>query len=627
MKSLLFVIVLCSCNLVNSQNNDLEKVKTYYKSKSEKVDISISNDEISIKSHVSETKFFNEIVSSGFSSDRIYHGTFTKVKNINANVFHLNKKGKYKKQTLYDFEDKANFSGGSFYDDNSYYEILYPNIAPGSYTELEYDLTIEDPHFIKRFFFTEYTPSKNVKYSITTDQNIEIGWELFGTQKEDIKFTKTIVNDKNVYTWELENSHAYVGEVNSPGYLHYATHIVVFIKNYKVKDKKYQVLSNVQDLFDWYQSLIKEIKPTDNDGLVKLTNEVIKDAKTDLEKAEKIFYWVQDNIRYVAIEDGWRGFIPYPATEICDKRYGDCKDMSNLLYEMMQIANLQAEHAWVGTRTLPYNYKDTPCLSTDNHLILSLVIDGKTYILDATDSYIPFGYPTAFILSKETLFKSADGNYVLYKIPEYNASDCVVKHSHKITAKGTNVIGGSQKWIESFEYSNFHNRYGSANVEKDEFIDKYLEIGDNNFNLKSSKITDLEPRGHTKFDFEYSLPDFVKEFNQTYYINLNLTKPYVDGVLQKNRKANYKIKYKRTFQTDVEFNVPANKTVTELPSNVMYRSEIGSCTAKYTLDNNVIKYTREITIDKLSINPNQFLQWNEFVKTILKVYNTSIEYK
>jgi len=628
MKLLYLFIAICYCGITSAQEgNNIEKAKTYYKSRSEKVDLTIQNNKVLIKSHVFETKFFNEIVSSAFSSDRIYHGSFTDVSNINASVFHLNKKGKYKKQPLYNFEDKANFSGGSFYDDNSYFEILYPNIAPSSYTELSYDLKIKDPHFFKRFYFTEYTPSKNVMYSITTDKDIEIGWKLFGSQKEDVKFTKTTEGDKVLYTWELEDSYAYVSENGSPGYMHYATHIVVYVKSYNVKGQEYRVLSNVQDLFDWYQTLIKKIKPTNNETLVKLTQEVIKGSKTDLEKAEKIFYWVQDNIRYVAIEDGWRGFIPYPAPEICDKRYGDCKDMTHLMYEMMRISNLQAEHAWVGTRSLPYSYEETPCLSTDNHLVLSLIVDGKTYILDATDSYIPFGYPTAFILSKQTLFKSSDGSYVLYEIPEFKAEDCVVKNVHKITSDGRNINGVSQKMIESFEYSNFHNRYGNANLEKEEIIDKYLEIGDNNFNMKSSTITELSPRGHTKFDYEYNLPDFVKAFNQTFYINLNLTRPYVNGLLQKNRMASYKIKYKKTFQSTVEFAVPEGKKITNLPLDILFKSEFGSCTAKYIIENNVVKYTREITIDKLSINSDQFQEWNEFVKVIIKVYNTSIEYK
>ena len=38
--------------------------------------------------------------------------------------------------------------------------------------------------------------------------------------------------------------------------------------------------------------------------------ELTATAKTDEEKIKNIYYWVQDNIRYIAFEDGIAGFKP-----------------------------------------------------------------------------------------------------------------------------------------------------------------------------------------------------------------------------------------------------------------------------------------------------------------------------
>ena len=124
-----------------------------------------------------------------------------------------------------------------------------------------------------------------------------------------------------------------------------------------------------------------------------------------------IFNWVQDNIRYIAFEDGLGGFIPRDAASVCNKRYGDCKDMANLLFEMLNHAGIEAYRAWIGTRNRPYKYKEVPTPMVDNHMITAVIIDGETIFLDATDSYVPFGLPSAFTQTKEALLGIDENSY------------------------------------------------------------------------------------------------------------------------------------------------------------------------------------------------------------------------
>ena len=63
------------------------------------------------------------------------------------------------------------------------------------------------------------------------------------------------------------------------------------------------------------------------------------------------------------------------------KKYGDCKDNSSILSEMLSIAGLRAA-SW-RDRSIPYTYEEVPT-PADNHMILSYENKGKTYYLDAT---------------------------------------------------------------------------------------------------------------------------------------------------------------------------------------------------------------------------------------------------
>ena len=65
-----------------------------------------------------------------------------------------------------------------------------------------------------------------------------------------------------------------------------------------------------------------------------------------------MFYWVQDNIRYIAFENGIMGFKPDAAQNVLNKKYGDCKGKANLLKEMLKLAGYDARLTWIGTSDL-----------------------------------------------------------------------------------------------------------------------------------------------------------------------------------------------------------------------------------------------------------------------------------
>ena len=128
---------------------------------------------------------------------------------------------------------------------------------------------------------------------------------------------------------------------------------------------------------------------------------------TDVDKIKAIYYWVQDNVRYIAYEDGYSGYIPSSAQDVLAKKYGDCKGMANLLTEMMKLSGYDAHFTWIGTRHIPYP-QSTPALCVNNHAICTLNYGGKSYYLDGTESYVPFGENAFRIQGKEVMIANGD---------------------------------------------------------------------------------------------------------------------------------------------------------------------------------------------------------------------------
>ena len=111
----------------------------------------------------------------------------------------------------------------------------------------------------------------------------------------------------DVYEYTLENIPARSQDRYTPGPSHVYPHILVIAKSFEQKNKKTPLFGSAEDLYRWYSSLVRDMKD-DTSVLNDKVAELTKDAKTDQEKVEAIYYWVQDNVRYIAFEDGIAGF-------------------------------------------------------------------------------------------------------------------------------------------------------------------------------------------------------------------------------------------------------------------------------------------------------------------------------
>src|SRR6185437_5848516 len=136
-------------------------------------------------------------------------------------------------------------------------------------------------------------------------------------------------------------------------------------------------------------------------GLNNLVSDLIKDDKTQRERAAHIYSWVQKNIHYIAFEKGLEGFIPRPADTVYKRKYGDCKDMSSIIMAMCRKAGLDAHFVWIGTTEKPYTFEETPLPLVSNHMICAVKLGGDWVFMDGTDPALPFGKNREDIQGKE----------------------------------------------------------------------------------------------------------------------------------------------------------------------------------------------------------------------------------
>ena len=160
-----------------------------------------------------------------------------------------------------------------------------------------------------------------------------------------------------------------------------------------------------------------------------------------MEKIESIFYWVQDNIRYIAFEDGIMGFKPDAAQNVLKNKYGDCKGKANLLKEMLKLAGYDARLTWIGTSDLPYDYS-LPSLAVDNHMICTVILNGKKYFLDGTEYFIALNDYSQRIQGKQVLIEDGK-NYILDRVPVFPPERNKVKRITKLSLEADALNGNT----------------------------------------------------------------------------------------------------------------------------------------------------------------------------------------
>jgi len=97
--------------------------------------------------------------------------------------------------------------------------------------------------------------------------------------------------------------------------------------------------------------------------------------------------FVQEEIRYLGMEDGASGYEPAQPSVVFSRRYGDCKDKTLLLVTILRALKVEAYPVLVNTRRRQEVAELQPSATVFNHSIVQANLEGQSFWLDPTASY------------------------------------------------------------------------------------------------------------------------------------------------------------------------------------------------------------------------------------------------
>lgn len=591
---------------VAALSSDIE-VSFDFNTKSEKVEVIVKSVEVfvSLKPNIN------------FAIGEFYDD-YSSVRNIEVR----NSKGKF---ININRADETYSQNGIFYSDSKicYFGVPFPTI--GTRRKVSITKKYDDiRYFISEYLVDRYPMrSRNITINIPRWLNLEIKEMNFDNEK-----SKAIPNDKfdgKVISYFTKDVAPKVDEVDSKGPTHLYPHVLFLYQGYNYKGKTNLGLKTTKDLYTWYQHLTTGMK-NDPSAVAALAKELTAEAATDTEKIKAIYYWVQENIRYIAFEDGIAGFQPDDCQEVFNKRYGDCKGMANLTKEMLKSIGFDARLTWIGTRRLSYDYS-TPSLGVDNHMICAVKLNGEFIFLDATEDFGALGQYAERIQGRPVLIEDGT-NFITSQIPVSPYSNNTSYTFRRLQLEEDKLVGTSRLELNGESQAQF--LYHINNMKQDlreDALKYYLTDSDKSCKATDIQTSDFKQRDEVMtIDYNFEWKKGVSSFGDEIYLDLDLEKEYKSGLFDE-RKTDYLFNYKLHNVTEVEFKIPNGYTVSTLPENLKKEHTDFIFKVDYSQKDNTILYRKEIMIPNAEIKKENFEAWNKAVKDLTKQYKSQIALK
>lgn len=341
---------------------------------------------------------------------------------------------KIKKIKKNDFRDVSAVEGGTLYSDS---RVKYLE-----YTPIDYPYTIAFTSEIttgNTAFIPLFTPIDDYFVSIESS-SYEISYPTDITIRKKEKNIENIDLDKEDAAGRLffkaKNLAALKPEEYSPSFGEITPKVLLAANEFTYEGVSAKAV-DWNDFGKWvYLDLIENTIDLPESTAVYI-QDLVKDEKTDIDKAKKIYQYVQDKVRYISVQVGIGGWKPFNASEVDRLSYGDCKGLTNYTMALLKAVGINSNFTLLFAGNSQRNIEKDFTIMQANHAILSIPQTDKEDIwLECTSQKLPFGFIGDFTDNRDVLVITPEGGEI--------------KHTKKYTTdENTQIIKANYKVLEN----------------------------------------------------------------------------------------------------------------------------------------------------------------------------------
>lgn len=258
----------------------------------------------------------------------------------------------------------------------------------GEYPEVWSEFTIEQPQFFEFVVLSQgyLTPVKDTVSMMNSAFNVLIPGGTGASQVANL--TSNVVK----HTWAYKDVPALKEES-------FVTTISNHIQKleFQFSAMRFPNTEPKTYLHTWYQTVEQLMKDEDfgatltkENGWLKDDVKIAVDGETDpVKKARNIYEYIRNN--YICTDNS-AIYLSQTLKKTQQLKKGSVADINMLLIAMLKVADYTADPVLLSTRGHGKTYDMYPIMSKFNYLVARLMINDKSYLLDASDPVLGFGH-------------------------------------------------------------------------------------------------------------------------------------------------------------------------------------------------------------------------------------------
>jgi hypothetical protein len=570
--------------------------------------------------------FFSEN-ETDYAIVHVDESPFRKCKKLSGKIF--DRHGNVVKKTgKKDINKAEHTTGTALYSESKYQwiELSWPSYP----YKIEYECEIE---FKSLFFWPDWTPQEDIPVLNATYKLIihdpEIRYQTHSIGKH-IEPVYSREKGREEWFWQLQGLEPQTIEEDMPPENRLQAALLFAPHNFKLGDSRGS-FESWNDMARWYRSLTAGRYELPPEAKMKV-RELTKGAGTDFEKVQRLYTFLQNYTRYVAIHLDIGGWQPHTSASIFTNKYGDCKDLSTLMIAMLNEAGITAYPALTPTRYKGVLIKEFPS-NQFNHCIAFVPLQDDTLWLECTADYLPAGELPPMTEGCDVLVvKENSGEILRTSLSRAQENRWESRVKARLTSNGTLMLSGS---IHSYGNQARELRGGLIYFEthrKEDWLRNRV-IGSNvpKMILTNYTAQNVEEHCHQPLliRFEGSVTNFAPASARRLFVNPNILNQKSRGSVPDDEERTFPVfhDYAYVDVDSVEIELPLGYTIEGAPLPQDIKTDFGHYQTGYSLEGNMLKYRRMYRLDKNMIPPTQYNEYRNFIRQVSKNDNTSFVFK
>ncbi|MCB0761398.1 MAG: DUF3857 domain-containing protein [Flavobacteriales bacterium] len=521
-------------------------------------------------------------------------------------------------------------SGERIEGERNYNQLVFPSIEVGDVVHIKYrHENYTGGKLAKEITFDhvldDFVPIKRKVLRIFLPMDADV--QLI-TDRLSVEPVVTEIDEFTCHEWVLEDMARMKSEAYMPALREVGQAVSITSIN------SWEVISK------WYKDLAIPMAKEDY-NLDAVYNEIFDGTEnlSEYDKAKLIYDYICDNVHYSSVSFRQSNYVPQKPMVTISTQLGDCKDMSTLYHTLAKKAGLTTHLVLVNTRD---NGEETMRIPSTqfNHCIVRVDMDGQSMYQELTDNNLPFGaMPNSLRNAQALVIPNADDDPVGKELISLPATEL---EKNSMIRKTIIEIDDEEFALHSTftctgETSSAYRRYfkGETDQDTEEMIKYYIsDYIETDYDLESYELPGLEDKDSVfTLITDLKVEDYVKKIGALNTFELPLFEEIVALDVFPKEDREHPLTYwayedKDYYESVVEVTIPAGKTLVELPKNVRISNDYidYSITVK-KVNSRTVVFTRKVNTKARNISAEQYTEFRETMKDVLKAEDIFVAFK